>query len=109
MNEIDIAWAAGLLEGEACFDFGGAGGKTCPRIRVEMTDEDVILRLQSVIGGNVRMYPSAKRKNAGPNWSDTYKLGLYSRATVEPVLFAIRPYMGQRRGEKIDFLLASYD
>lgn len=41
MDQVDIAWVAGILEGEGSFDFRGRI-KGYPAIRVAMADEDVV-------------------------------------------------------------------
>ncbi len=42
MTDLDIAWLAGLLEGEGSFWFNGS-----PRVKVAMTDQDImIIRMQ---------------------------------------------------------------
>lgn len=103
MTSEEAAWVAGILEGEGCFD--GNAGKACyPRIRVQMTDLDVIERLQSLTGGRIT-YPKNKRAH----WKQTALLVINGRSLVEPVLRAVRPWMGARRGAKIDALLAVYE
>lgn len=57
MTDTDIAWVAGLLEGEGYFGCRIATTKNRPgkaylqvRICVNMTDEDVLRRAQSITG-----------------------------------------------------------
>lgn len=40
----DLAWVAGILEGEGCFINAEQRGRLYPRVIVEMTDEDVVQR-----------------------------------------------------------------
>lgn len=47
MTRIDRAWVAAIIEGEGTF---GHPARPCGRIRVVMTDRDVIQRLQDVTG-----------------------------------------------------------
>lgn len=103
MTNQEIAWVAGILEGEGCFDGNGTGKN--PRVRVELKDHDVIERLHALIGGKIS-YP--KQRNPG-KWSATALLSVCGRAEVEPLLRAIRPWMSERRGEKVDELLEIWD
>jgi hypothetical protein len=47
MTATDIAWLAGIIEGEGTF---GRKGHPAGQVRVQMTDEDVIDRLHSLTG-----------------------------------------------------------
>jgi hypothetical protein len=57
MSWDDLAWAAGLFEGEGCFTCDrsqGADGHVTVRASLAMTDEQVVRRFARVIGfGNV--------------------------------------------------------
>lgn len=102
MTENEAAFVAGLLEGEGCFDFN-ASDVRYPRIRCETTDKDVAYRLLALAGGRI-----TEPKRRQPHHKQSYMWFLNGRDRVRPVLEAIRPWMSQRRGEKIDFLLRSY-
>lgn len=105
-EELDIAWAAGILEGEGCFGLNKV--KNCSykqiTIRCKMTDNDIILRLQSIFGGYVRPKKPNKETNK-PLW----EWSLYKQADVEAVIFKILPYLGIRRSAKAKELLAYID
>ena len=98
MRSDDIAWVAGILEGEGCFDYNRS--PKYPRIRLEMTDEDVVRRVSDVIGGRIT---EPKRRN---DWAQSYLLTL-NGAEAHRAMTAVLPWMGQRRKEKIERLLAS--
>lgn len=102
MNTVEAAWLAGILEGEGCFDYNGNVPKKWPKVRVEMKDEDVILRVQVLTGGSVRMRPARK-----PQHSNTFVLQIAKHSDVEKLLQTIRPFMGERRGRKIDEQLSA--
>lgn len=58
MNELEKYWVAGLLEGEGCFgvyNIKRESGTTRQvyKIQILMTDEDVIRKLHSIIGGTI--------------------------------------------------------
>lgn len=105
-DELDIAWAAGILEGEGCFGLNKV--KNFPSkqisIRCKMTDNDIILRLQSVFGGYVRPKKPNKETDK-PLW----EWSLYKQADVETVILKILPYLGVRRSAKAKELLAYID
>lgn len=52
MNAIDLAWLAGLLEGEGCFLVrNGRGG---PLVQLNMVDGDIVARAAEIMGGRSR-------------------------------------------------------
>lgn len=107
MKETDIAWLAGILEGEGCFDmYETHQGYKAPRVRVEMVDEDIINRIAGLfreIGpwkGTVRR---AEPKRSQHNV--TYRVQAAGRPLLRKLLPLIRPYMSARRGTVIDAML----
>jgi len=108
MTETEAAWLAGILEGEGCFDWNrSAEGKRWPRIRIAMCDEDVIHRVKEVTGGRTAV--SCEKRTLKPNWRPSYRFQIAHREKVREVLVAIRPWMGERRAETIDEMLAVLD
>lgn len=95
MTKEETAWLAGLLEGEACFDYI-KDNKDYPRIRIEMADEDIIRRVRSLIGG--RLYERVGKKK---EHSKTFRLTLCEREAVNSVLKAVLPWLGERRRKKV--------
>jgi len=91
MNRDDLIWLAGLLEGEGAFDLHR--GKY-PRIRVGMTDRDVIGRAATLLGGNVRL--SLKPAPAKAMWHVEV-----SGAKALAAMTLLLPFMGARRSAKI--------
>src|SRR4051812_10898075 len=59
-TEAEIAWAAGLFEGEGCLRVNDTYGAKRPRAELVSTDEDVVRRFHAIVGvGNVHgPYPS---------------------------------------------------
>ena len=54
MKLTDIAWLAGLLEGDGYFTLhGGTKGDKCPVIGVAMTDEGPIIKAATILGAKV--------------------------------------------------------
>lgn len=92
-NVIEIAWAAGLFEGEGSCFIGS--GQRQPRVSLQMTDEDAVRRFHAAIGrGNVRAYePVGNQHKATWQWS------VQSKDDVLFVLALLWPYLGDRRRE----------
>ena len=82
---IDIAWLAGLLEGEGCFLVIRG---SYPAISLGMTDEDIIVRASIMLGTKV--------SHSG-NMYTTQVSGL--RAI--PWMMTLYTFLGKRRREKV--------
>jgi hypothetical protein len=91
----DAIWLAGLLEGEGSFDLHR---KKYPRVRVGMSDRDVVGRAATLMGASVRSslkpYPQAAMFHAE-----------VTGAKAVAVMRAILPHMGARRSGKIATVL----
>lgn len=100
VSEVGVAWASGLLEGEGSFIVHKKGA----HIACTSTDEDVIRDLYDQLGiGNIGgPYDRSPNK---PEW----RWGVYARNEIRAVLTLIRPWMGARRTEQIDKVLAHLD
>lgn len=99
-------WLAGLLEGEGTF--GIARNTTThdntyeyPRVIVKMADRDVIERA-AVLMGSVAIYT---RLSDNPDHSTQYITKVHGDKALD-VMKRVRPYMGTRRGARIDELLS---
>lgn len=105
MTAEEIAYVAGLLEGEGCFTFNHPKTQKYPKIRMETTDYDVACRVQSYFDcGTIR---TVKKRKA--HWKQSYVFQISAVEQVREALLAIRPWMSERRAERIDLLLSSYD
>jgi hypothetical protein len=104
LTETDIAWIAGLLEGEAYFGIDNRSkdryeiSKTppAPFIKISMVDEDIIQRLSKLLD---KSYFSPSRKTV--TGKQVYTLYIGEKEKVLFILQKILPYMGVRRGERI--------
>ena len=104
LTETDIAWIAGLLEGEAYFGIDNRSkdryeiSKTPPSpfIKISMVDEDIIQRLSKLLD---KSYFSPSRKTV--TGKQVYTLHIGEKEKVLFILQKILPYMGMRRGERI--------
>ena len=104
LTETDVAWIAGLLEGEGYFGIDNRSkdryeiSKTPPSpfIKVSMVDEDIIQRLSRLLD---KSYFSPSRKTV--TGKQVYTLHIGEKEKVLSILQQILPYMGVRRGERI--------
>lgn len=95
----DLIWLAGLLEGEGTFDLHR--GKY-PRIRLAMTDRDVVGRAASLMDTKLRL--SLHRAPAQPTWHSEV-----SGDRAAELMRELLPFMGTRRSGKIAEVLATYE
>jgi len=99
----DIAWLAGLIEGEGSFfkrppTSTGARSRWC--FTLEMTDEDVVRKAAATWGyGSVRKRCARQRPQAFGT-KDLYVWRFEDRGQVYALLSAIYPWLGERRGKK---------
>jgi len=95
MKDTEIAWLAGLLEGEGCFYFRGTS-----YIKLQMTDEDVIRRAADLMG---RTYRRAEPR--GSQKKVVFSFELCAGHAIE-FMKLILPYMCSRRTAKINEIIA---
>lgn len=98
MSLADLLWLSGLLEGEGAFDLHR---DRYPRIRLQMTDRDVVARAAALMDTNVRA--SLKRPPASTTWNAEV-----SGEKAATLMAALLPYMGARRSRRIGDTLAGY-
>lgn len=107
---VQVAWAAGVIEGEGSIyaavrnKRGHKDGKLIVlRIRVVMSDRDVVARLAAVFGvGKVHPYRNLKGLGTKP----LFRWEVSARADVRMVADAIYLWMGERRRARLDELRA---
>jgi hypothetical protein len=93
----DIAWLAGILEGEGYFNLDETKSGHV-YIALGMTDKDVVERVGKLWDRPVRL----KKRVFGCRMLWIVKI--YGGAAREWMRL-IRPYMGIRRGKRIDYIL----
>lgn len=102
-SDTEIAWAAGLFEGEGTFDWHG-----CQiRVTMSLTDLDVLQRFASIVGNGTISGP-IKRKDAKPHWKPCWHWWAIGQNVVT-ICFAFLPYLGQRRSAKAREVLAKFE
>lgn len=97
----EIAWAAGLFEGEGSIV---ATGKTAAKLSIEMTDLDVLERFAQVVEAGAITAKTCTNKK--PHWKDRYALQIYARDDVRRILVAFLPWLQSRRRAKAEAILA---
>ena len=106
-EEAEIAWIAGLLEGEGCFSIctrkAAKHDHKTLAILCEMTDEDVINKLHRLAGcGTVNKRQNDKGRVDRRERKPTWIWSVQNHAGILKICEAIYPLMGQRRKQKID-------
>lgn len=96
----DIAWLAGLLEGEACFGCY----KGCPTIELQMTDEDVVSRVAALTGAKLK---TPWKPNGKPTYKTVYSCGLRGSAAIG-WMQTLYVFLGERRQAKIREILEQW-
>lgn len=92
----DLLWLSGLLEGEGTFD---AHRGKYPRIRLAMTDRDIVGRAASLMDSTIRL--SLHQAPNKPTWHTEI-----SGDRAAAIMAAILPFMGARRSQRIAEVLA---
>ena len=111
MSDIDVAWLAGILEGEGHFGYnkrkytlkstGEVKFYYEPYVHLQMTDKDVVYKVASLFQSkSVRTYQD-KRGNR----KLLYRVGCNGKIRLPSLLKSIFPHMGERRKRKITILL----
>lgn len=100
IDAIDLAWLAGLLEGEGYFAINkdkSNSGKIyySPRIELVMTDLDVIEKVANLTSRKIRIQPAKDNKK------ESYRITICGKFAIE-LMQSIKPYMGDRRSNKIE-------
>src|ERR1700733_1480590 len=102
----ELAWVAGLLEGEGCFRIkpgSREGFRASLVVNVSSTDRDVIYRCAALFPAHGKIQT---RTFTNPNCKTAYVVEWYGQA-AEDVMRAVRPFMCQRRAAKIDECLSA--
>lgn len=106
MNNQQLGWVAGLLEGEGCFKLNTKTVKGLryhyANVELNMTDEDVIRKTHAIVGlGTV----------TGPYWSgrsadkQTWHWSIQKDEVAREFMRTVLPLMCERRSAKIAEIL----
>lgn len=105
-REINIAWAAGLFEGEGCIYFRYEKDKYLKlKLVLVTTDKDVIIKFHQIIGyGSIKQIAWRKFTT-----KTTWEWAINSREEAKLCLNLLVPYLGERRKQKAKELLKVID
>ena len=100
-RQVDLAWAAGLFEGEGCVRLDD--GRT--RLELETTDQDVALDFASIMrSGTVRQ----RNKNwRHPHHKTSWRWQAGAIEDVTRICGWLYPFLGERRRAKMTHCLAN--
>lgn len=100
-NKLDLAWAAGLFEGEGCICFSN---KTI-LLSVDMTDEDTVHKFFKIIGYGYLNGPyKAKKISYKPHWQWRVQGNQYPQT----IIAAFWPWLGSRRKQQFKDSVAKW-
>lgn len=108
MQPFDLGWLVGILEGEGAFVVSydpRRKGTYNVKIQVEMTDKDMIDRIQMLYPGRVweSNYPS--KLKAFPNAKPSWRWAISRKDQTKELATLIYPYMSDRRKIQLDKVL----
>lgn len=101
-TEAEWAWAAGLFEGEGTILSARRGHRRRLELSLKMTDEDVVRRLRSIIGGVVfgpYQYQQGDGSERKPFW-----VWRNDGVDAARVLRQMWPWLGERRRARAEEL-----
>src|SRR4051794_40726680 len=100
-----IAFAAGLFEGEGCIDFrsnGSSSDKKYPRLSMRMTDGDTMHRFRDIVDAGVVSGPHNAKTPSGESAKGFYQWHILNKNDVHRILMDFSPWLGSRRRKKAD-------
>jgi hypothetical protein len=108
-TELELAWAAGIFEGEGCIYWwrgkNTQGRRVCIALKVHMTDQDIVERFHAVVGcGHI-----TTRNKALPHHKDQWVWQAGSFRDVRRVFASLGPWFGERRRAKMLEALEAYE
>jgi len=95
-KSIEIAWAAGLFEGEGCI----SKDRNSRKLILEMTDKDVMEDFVRIVDYGNLHGPHTCQRNDGFKRKPTYRWQVCKRIEVIRILNLFMPFFGKRRTEK---------
>lgn len=96
MKREDVAWAAGLFEGEGSFVLTRYPTRLCPHVALQMTDEDVVRRFASVLGFGTISVRQPRRDGYKTAW--LWQTSRFETFQATGAMFW--PWLGNRRRQR---------
>lgn len=106
LNLTELAWAAGLFEGEGCFNvrLGSRRHLFYPQALLKMTDEDVVRKFHRIVGMGSVYFKGVPKGGLKPQWC--WRIGTFEHVQALAVIFWA--HLGFRRKAKIKAMLLAY-
>jgi hypothetical protein len=106
-DPLEIAWAAGLFEGEGCiFSDSNAGKRHQQRCLIlSSTDEDVVRRFAAAVGVG-KVHRRTRTPAWQPHWKDQWEWRVNRWTGIVEVLDLFKPFLGERRTAAANKMLA---
>jgi hypothetical protein len=113
-DDLKLAWAAGLFEGEGCVSVEkrNGGRRVGIRLAVTSTDEDVLRAFQEAVRCGKVYGPYARNKSRQshqPHWKPKYHWVTNLAGDAYTLRDAFRPYLGQRRLARFTDVFEAYE
>jgi hypothetical protein len=105
MEDKDLYWLAGWLEGEGSFLHGCPSMPNMCAINGASTDKDIIEKLSTLL--KVKCHKQKRRKSDLPHYKTVYSIRLSGQLAYD-LMAKLRPLMGIRRQEQIDKAMSGY-
>lgn len=105
MKSVDIAWLAGLVEGEGCIGFYKNGQHSSgheyhlPKLTINMTDKDVIQKAADLFGSKVNGPYNPGKNASGESYKQKFAVNVYGSRAIGWMM-TLYPFLGSRRRAK---------
>lgn len=106
ISDLNIAWLAGIIEGEGCISYVGVSSVA---VTVGMTDKDIVERILEITKIGVIYITNRSEVEGHEHWKTLYQWRVANKQDVLYILKLIHPWMGERRSIKIDEALDRLD
>lgn len=112
-HDLEIAWAAGLFEGEGCFTTSSKNSRGYSYRNwvcfLGSTDEDIVKRFFQIVGVG-RIYEQTKHRNGlSLGTKPFFRWQTQSRNDFRFIAKIFTPYLGERRLARVTELLAEIE
>jgi hypothetical protein len=105
MDRAEIAWAAGLFEGEGTFIRQTRNGRTRIGFALATTDRDVLERFAAIVGVGA-IHPTSRW--AEMSTKPIYRWSATANKDVQRLTNLLMPWLGQRRRDALERAWAEY-
>ena len=104
MNDIQIGWVAGIMDGEGTISMDRRGIWRYPRISITSTDIEILVRIKETCGGFI-----SPKKSTGLKHKNAWQWCISSSAMVIKMLTAIEPHlMCPKKKRRAAFILENW-